>query len=491
MNFQSFGFLAFLAAATAVCLGLARWDRRIAAKCLTLACLIFYIIGGGWAALLVLALGLAVSTAAVGYLTAPDIRVQPEGDGPAARAYPRTAAQRRHCLCLAAAWHTGVLAVFKYTGFVTGGRLSPGWVPLGLSFFTFQQLWLLKEAYTGGFRPEREDLPLYAFFFPSVVSGPILKPQAFFPQLHGEKFLRPDGQDFAAAGYAIASGMAKKVLLADNLGAVVNSGWSHLDQLSAPAAWLVILGYTLQLYFDFSGYCDIAAGSARLLGLRMPVNFDSPYRSLSITEFWKRWHITLTSFLRECLYFPLGGSRKGPGRACLNILIVFLVSGLWHGAGWTFLIWGGLHGLGQIIERVWGPERDKLPRVLRWGLTFAFVNTAWVFFRAPGVSQALTLLRTAVTADFRPPADWLMEGVFAKEAAALGMLFPDLIPWVSPALTFALFALAALAALWPRNTARRMETFPPAPWRAAALALLTAWSVLSFTGVTTFIYSNF
>jgi D-alanyl-lipoteichoic acid acyltransferase DltB (MBOAT superfamily) len=489
MNFQSFGFLAFLVITVSVCLGLARRDRNIAAECLTLASVVFYVIGGGWSALLVLAVGLAVSAAAVHYLS--DFQVRPTGDGPAAYFRPRPPARRRWCLILAAAWHIGVLAVFKYTGFVTGGRFSLGWAPLGLSFFTFQQLWLLKEAYTGAFRPKGKDLPLHAFFFPTVVSGPILKPQMFFPQLLGERFLHPDGHDFAAGLYAIASGMAKKVLLADSLGTVVDSGWSHLDQLSAPAAWLVILGYTLQLYFDFSGYCDIAAGSARLLGLRMPVNFDSPYRSLSITEFWKRWHITLTSFLRECLYFPLGGSRKGPGRACLNILIVFLVSGLWHGAGWTFLIWGGLHGLGQIIERVWGPERDKLPRVLRWGLTFAFVNTAWVFFRAPGVSQALTLLRTAVTADFRPPADWLMEGVFAKEAAALGMLFPDLIPWVSPALTFALFALAALAALWPRNTARRMETFPPTPWRAAALALLTAWSVLSFTGVTTFIYSNF
>ena len=489
MNFQSFGFLAFLVITVSVCLGLARRDRNIAAECLTLASVVFYVIGGGWSALLVLAVGLAVSAAAVHYLS--DFQVRPTGDGPAAYFRPRPPARRRWCLILAAAWHIGVLAVFKYTGFVTGGRFSLGWAPLGLSFFTFQQLWLLKEAYTGAFRPKGKDLPLHAVFFPTVVSGPILKPQMFFPQLLGERFLHPDGHDFAAGLYAIASGMAKKVLLADSLGTVVDSGWSHLDQLSAPAAWLVILGYTLQLYFDFSGYCDIAAGSARLLGLRMPVNFDSPYRSLSITEFWKRWHITLTSFLRECLYFPLGGSRKGPGRACLNILIVFLVSGLWHGAGWTFLIWGGLHGLGQIIERVWGPERDKLPRVLRWGLTFAFVNTAWVFFRAPGVSQALTLLRTAVTADFRPPADWLMEGVFAKEAAALGMLFPDLIPWVSPALTFALFALAALAALWPRNTARRMETFPPAPWRAAALALLTAWSVLSFTGVTTFIYSNF
>lgn len=492
MNFQSFGFLAFLAVTVTVCLNLARRNRSAAADCLTLACLVFYTLGGGWAAFFVLALGLAVSAAAVHYLITPEIRVQPEDDGPSAHIYPRTPAQRRRCLILAAAWHIGVLAVFKYTGFVTAGRFSMGWVPLGLSFFTFQQLWLLKEAYAGGFRPAQGDnLPLYAFFFPSVVSGPILKPQAFFPQLHGEKFLNPDGQDFAAAFYAIASGMAKKVLLADSLGTVADSGWSHLDQLSAPAAWLVILGYTLQLYFDFSGYCDIAAGCARLLGLRLPINFDSPYRSLSVGEFWKRWHITLTSFLRECLYFPLGGSRRGTWRTYLNILIVFLASGLWHGAGWTFLIWGGLHGLGQIVERAWGPGRERLPKLLRWALTFAFVNAAWVFFRAPGVSQALALLKTAVTADFRPPADWLMEGVFAKEAEALGMIFPALRAWTAPVLTCGLFAAALLAALWPRNTVRQMDDFKPAPWRAAALALLTAWSVLSFTGVTTFIYSNF
>ena len=491
MSFQSFGFLAFLMVTAAVCLGAARWDRDIAAECLTLACLVFYVIGGGWAALLVLVLGLAVSTAAVRVLTKPDIRIQSEDDGPAACACPRPNARRRRCLFLGAAWHVGVLAVFKYAGFVTGGRFSMGWAPLGLSFFTFQQLWLLKEAYTGGFRPERRDLRLYALFFPTVVSGPILKPQAFLPQLHEEKFLRPDGRDFAAALYAIASGMAKKVLLADNLGIVVGNGWARLDELSAPGGWLVILGYTLQLYFDFPGYCDIAAGCARLLGLRLPINFDSPYRSLSVGEFWKRWHITLTSFLRECLYFPLGGSRKGTGRTCLNILIVFLVSGLWHGAGWTFLIWGGLHGLGQIVERVWGKSREKLPKLLRWAVTFAFVNAAWVFFRAPGVSQALTLLRTAVTADFRPPADWLMEGVFAKEAEAFGMVFPALRAWTAPALTFGLFAAAMLAALWPRNAARQMDEFQPTARRAVVLALLAAWSVLSFTGVATFIYSNF
>jgi len=488
MSFQSLGFLAFLTVTTGVCLAAARRDRSAAAGCLTIACLVFYITGGGWTAFLVLAAGLAVSIAAVRYLTA-------EAPIDGAYAPAKSPAQRRRCLILASAWHIGVLAAFKYIGFFTGGAVSLGWgIPLGLSFFTFQQLWLLKEAYTGGFRPGQGDnLPLYAFFFPSVVSGPILKPQAFFPQLHGREFLHPDGRDFAAGFYAIAAGMAKKVLLADNLGIIVDNGWARLDELSAPAGWLVILGYTLQLYFDFSGYCDIAAGAARLLGLRLPLNFDSPYRSLSVGEFWKRWHITLTSFLRECLYFPLGGSRKGAGRTYLNILIVFLVSGLWHGAGWTFVIWGGLHGLAQIIERVWGGGggRERLPKLLRWGITFAFVNAAWVFFRAPSASLALKLLRTAVTADFRPPADWLTEGIFAKEAKALGIVLPMVRPWIGGVLAWALFAAALPAALWPHNAAKRMDDFKPTAWRALALAVLMAWSVLSFTGVTTFIYSNF
>ena len=185
MNFQSFGFLAFLLVTVILCLTIARRDRRTAAGGLTLACLFFYIARGGWAAFLVLAAGLAVSAAAVRRLTTMRIRVLAGDDGPSAYGDPRTPGQRRLCLALAAAWHIGVLAVFKYTGFVTGGRFSLGWAPLGLSFFTFQQLWLLKEAYTGGFAPERGDLPLYALFFPTVVSGPILKPQAFFPQLHG------------------------------------------------------------------------------------------------------------------------------------------------------------------------------------------------------------------------------------------------------------------------------------------------------------------
>ena len=351
MSFQSLSFFAFLAVTLGVCLTLRKKSAPSALMALELACLVFYLIGGGWKGLIVLAAGVAVTRAAA-------LRLGPG------------APNRRRTLVLACVWHVGVLLVFKYTGFLTGGALSVGWAPLGLSFFTFQQLWLLKELYTGQTALEPDaPLALYAFFFPTVTSGPILRPGAFFPQLKEERFLRPDWSDAAAGVYAICCGTIKKVLLADGFGAVVDNGWARLGDLSAPSAWLVILGYTLQLYFDFSGYCDIASGAARLLGLRLPVNFNSPYRSLSVGEFWKRWHITLTTFLRECVYFPLGGSRKGAGRTYWNILAIFLISGFWHGAGWTFLVWGALHGLGQVSERAWGSGRDRLPRALRWALT--------------------------------------------------------------------------------------------------------------------------
>ena len=374
MSFQSLAFCVFLAAALAACLTLGRRSARLGTQLLAAASLVFYLLGpGGWRTALgglsVLLLGIAVTARAI-------------------RRMARPGASRRRTLALACGYHIALLVIFKYTGFFTGGAVEVGWAPLGLSFFTFQQLWLLKEAYTGEYAPAPGDpLLLYGVFFPTVTSGPILRPGAFFPQLRGGRFLHPDWHDAAAGLYAICCGTVKKMLLADSFGAVVNSGWGRLEELSAPAAWLVMLGYTLQLYFDFSGYCDIAAGTARLFGIRLPANFNSPYRSTSVTEFWKRWHITLTSFLRECLYFPLGGSRRGTARTYLNILIIFLVSGLWHGAGWTFLAWGALHGLAQVAERAWDSGRDRLPRALRWGLTFPLPQHRLGVFPGPGLCR--------------------------------------------------------------------------------------------------------
>ncbi|WP_298020449.1 MBOAT family protein [uncultured Dysosmobacter sp.] len=474
MNFQSLSFLTFLAVTAAACLTVGRrapWAGRLL---LTVACLVFYIAGGGWQAFLVLAAGMAVTAGVLQHLRGTE------------------ETSRRRALLLGCCYHIAVLVVFKYTGFFTGGRLSIGWAPLGLSFFTFQQLWLLKEAYTRQYQPAQgDDLTLFAFFFPTVTSGPILRPGAFFPQLKSEKFLHPDWQDAAAGLYAICIGTAKKVLLAEGFGVIVNNGYAYPERLTTVSAAMVVLGYTLQLYFDFSGYCDVAAGCARLLGLHLPVNFDSPYRSLSVGEFWKRWHITLTTFLRECLYFPLGGSRRGTARTYLNIQIIFLVSGFWHGAGWTFLLWGALHGLAQIVERMLGRRLDKLPAWLRWGLTFAFVNLAWIYFRAPTVAAGNEIVKAVCSLDFAKPMPWLSEGLFTCEQEVIRILLPAIAPWRNLLVTAALYITGLVIALWPRNTIRQMDRFRPTLWRGAALWVLGVWSVLSFSGITQFIYANF
>lgn len=471
MSFQSLSFLAFLTAAVLLCLWAGRKSQRAGLWVLTAASVIFCLLSpSGMRGLAVLLLGCTVTWRAKGcFAQSP---------------------HRKAAFALACGYHIAVLAVFKYAGFLTGGAVSTGWVPIGLSFFTFQQLWLLKEWYTGESTPESGDsLVLYGVFFPTLTSGPILRPGSFFPQLRGEAFLHPRWQDVSAALYAICIGMGKKVLLADPLGKVVANGWAMGESLSAPGAWVVILAYTLELYLDFSGYCDIATGCARLLGIRLPINFNSPYRALSVGEFWKRWHITLTSFLRECLYFPLGGSRKGKSRAYLNILIVFLVSGLWHGAGWTFLLWGGLHGIAQIVERMWGNRRQCLPKALQWAMTFLFVNLAWVFFRAPSLASAMTLFSSAVSGGWGLPD--LTAGVLESEVTAIATVLPMLTKCLPELVLTVLLGLGLLVSLWPENTMQKMETFRPNTAKAILCGVLLVWAILSFSSGATFIYSNF
>lgn len=458
MGFQSIEFLAFLAAAALVCPALERRRAGLGRLALLALSIGRYLVQAGAGALAVLAVGTAVTLLAL--------------------------RRGRNARAGAAVWHIGVLLVLKYAAFFTGGAVQfAGNVP-GLSFFTFAQLWMLKDA------PDISgwELALHAWFFPTVTSGPIWKSDSFLAQVRGEGFLRPGAEDIAAGLYALSVGLAKKTLLADNLGRIVANGWAN--PVSAVEAWMVILAYTLQLYLDFSGYCDMASGAARLFGLRLPRNFDSPYRALSVAEFWKRWHITLTSFLRQCVYFPLGGSRGGQVKTCRNILLVFLISGLWHGAGWTFLIWGALHGLAQIAERLLGQRRDALPAAVRWVITFGFVNVAWVFFRAPSVSAALRLLRAAVTADFRlSPA--IASGVLESEIAALRLLVPALGNQAPLLAAAALLLAGMIVSLWPVNALRRWDDLRPSVRLALGCGLMGAWSVVSFSGVSTFIYANF
>lgn len=475
MNFQSFGFLAFFLASVAVTLLAARRSQRLAEWSMLLFSFGAYFYLEPKAALLMM-LSSFVTFCAVRFF--------------------EWAPHRKRVYVAAVGWQILVLVWFKYMNFILRTAeqetVDISFIPLGISFFTFQQIWYLKECYEGRFkRVEGRQFALVSFFYPTVSSGPILRPGSVLPQMNTTAF-HPSWEDAGAGFYAIATGLGKKVLLADNLAVFVNKGWEFLADLTVTESWCVILGYTLQLYFDFSGYCDIATGFARCMGIRLPRNFDSPYRALSFNDFWKRWHITLTTFLRECVYFPLGGNRKGMLRTYLNLMLVFLVSGLWHGAGWTFVIWGAIHGVVMIVERLVGEEKlAKLPVFLRRLLTFALVNVTWVFFRAPSIDAAMQMLKTACGLPVYLPASWLGEGMLATEQRALVYLFPQIEAAWGSAVVLAFLLIGVVVAMLPHNCQRKVEHFYPTWQKTVLTAALLTLSLLSFTGVSTFLYVNF
>lgn len=236
-------------------------------------------------------------------------------------------------------------------------------------------------------------------FFPQLLQGPILRYGEFAPALTQRQ---ENSEDAAAGATRFCFGLAKKVLLADSLGVIADAAFSSGDRLTMSLAWLGGIAYTLQLYFDFSGYCDMATGVALMFNIRLPINFNSPYKSLNIREFWQRWHITLSRFLTTYIYFPLGGSRKGMARTCINLMLVFLVSGLWHGAGWLFLLWGLMHGAASVFYRLFRKQYDALHPALQWLINFGFIVVAWVFFRAASLTDALAIVKSMFMMDFAP-----------------------------------------------------------------------------------------
>src|ERR1700722_8076350 len=321
--------------------------------------------------------------------------------------------RRRGIGILGVALNLAVLCYFKYTNFIfdslntlTGAPL-PFFnivLPLGISFFTFQQIAYLVDVMRGA-KVERDivSYTLFVSFFPHLIAGPLVHHAEMIPQFKRGRTSR--SAVLAARGLAIfAAGLFKKVVIADNLAQFVSPVFAHLDAgggVTAPWAWLATLAYTLQIYFDFSGYSDMAVGLALLFGIRLPVNFRSPYKATSIIEFWRRWHITLSRFLRDYLYIPLGGNRLGEQRRYLNLLVTMLLGGLWHGAGWNFLIWGGLHGLYLCVNHVWqawrggkasASVRGALPKEISWAITFFAVVIGWVFFRARTFAGACQML---------------------------------------------------------------------------------------------------
>ena len=267
-------------------------------------------------------------------------------------------------------------------------------LPLGISFFTFQQLsFVVDSYYKKHLKYDFLSYCLFVTFFPQLIAGPIVLPTEMLPQFESEENKRVNWENMNRGLYVFSIGLAKKVIIADTISNFANAGFDMMESLNIVEAWLTSVSYTLQLYFDFSGYCDMAMGIALMFNIVLPINFNSPYKSTNIQEFWKRWHMTLGRFLTNYLYIPLGGNRKGELKTLRNLFIVFLVSGIWHGAGWNFIIWGMLHGICILVHRIWKNSGRKLNKFVGWFITMNLVNIFWVFFRATNLHNAIKVIR--------------------------------------------------------------------------------------------------
>ena len=373
-----------------------------------------------------------------------------------------------------------LLGIFKYLDFFADLlTLLPGVTlpryglafPLGISFFTFQHIMYLSDLRSGRTgHVGLLDYALYIAFFPRIIAGPLVRPAELFPQL-AERPAPPSAETVARGLALLVFGLSKKVFIGDPLGTYVDPIYARVAAGTDPTmleAWQAMLSYTFQLYFDFSGYTDMALGLALLFGIVLPQNFDAPYRSVSIQDFWRRWHITLSFFLRDYLYIPFGGNRHGLPRQVLALFATMALGGLWHGAGWTFVAWGALHGAALGLHLLWRKAGRSMPKAAGWALTFVFVALAWVLFRAPSFEAA-----TAVYA-----------GLTGLTAAGIGS---------APSEFWQLLALAvALATLGP--TAWKLSRgLPPLRWAGALVALLLAAVLLKVGDDTNadFIYAQF
>jgi alginate O-acetyltransferase complex protein AlgI len=334
-----------------------------------------------------------------------------------------------------------VLGIFKYAGFLAANfdaLFSTGFVvdivlPIGISFYTFTQIAFLVDAWRGNVA--RYALPHYALFvtyFPHLIAGPILHHKDMIPQFERPEAKRPDPHLILCGLIIFAIGLFKKTCLADGIQPLVAQAFGP----SAPSfdqAWIGVLAYTFQLYFDFSGYSDMAIGISLMFGIFLPLNFNSPYKATSIVEFWRRWHMTLSQFLRDYLYIPLGGNRHGSALRYVNLLVTMLLGGLWHGAAWTFLVWGALHGIYLCINHAWShfgpkapPRFERLADLAGLVLTFLAVVVGWVFFRAASMGAALSVLgRMADPTNLALGRAEIAYGLFVLGYAALAWFAPN------------------------------------------------------------------
>ncbi len=528
MLFNSYEFIfLFLPIAFLGYFLVARKGRELAIAWLVLASLFFY---GWWNPAYLL---LIIASMLVNF-----------GIGKAlSKTHGSTGGRSKLLLTLGIALNLGVLGYYKYAGFFIENlnaiagidyHLKTIVLPLAISFFTFQQIAYLVDAYRGITKEYRfSHYALFVTFFPQLIAGPIVHHNEMLPQFARREALRASLSNICIGLSIFAIGLFKKAVLADgiaNYGTTVFDSAANGSELAFFGAWGGALAYTMQLYFDFSGYSDMAIGGARIFGIRLPLNFHSPYKATNIVEFWRRWHMTLSRFLRDYLYIPLGGNRKGKIRRYINLITTMLLGGLWHGAGWTFVIWGALHGSYLIINHAWIHAREalglprhaepsRMDKSLSWLLTFLAVVVGWVFFRANDLDSAMAILRgmsgmngvalpNAILLRLGEIGDWLASiGIHPRLGG--GSEFTLTYLWVISLLTIALFA---------PNTQQIMANFEPAltpypsngryqinpidkleslaSWRPSArwaviTGVIAALGVLALSSVSEFLYFQF
>lgn len=392
----------------------------------------------------------------------------------------QTKISRKAVLTIGILFNVGLLGYFKYSDFfitninslfTTNLALLKLALPLAISFFTFQQIAYLVDAY----RKETNEYDflnyaLFVTFFPQLIAGPIVHHKEMMPQF---KMLRNKVityKNITLGIFIFSIGLFKKVAIADTFAIWATQGFDQIETLTFVEGWITSLSYTFQLYFDFSGYTDMAIGAALLFNIVLPINFNSPYKALDIQDFWRRWHITLSRFLTHYIYIPLGGNRKGIKRTYINIMIIFLVSGLWHGAGWTFVFWGFLHGAASLISRYWKSLGFKLHKVLAWFITFNFVNIAWVFFRATTWEDAIKVLK----------------GMFGLNSFPIYFLNQFEIMKALLAII-----LAGIITLFFKNSIQLTKDFKPTIKTMLFTIMISAYAIFQLNKISEFLYFNF
>ncbi len=439
-------------------------------KWIIAACSLLFYVPFGLRNVLALAVSIAFSGAAAFLI----VRVRGKGSLP------------KSVMAVAVCTNVAALLLFKFSGL---------FFPVAISFYTFNQISFLVDVYRG---EVKEFTPVeylsYIFFFPKLLQGPLMGFEKYREQLDASMSAGLSYERLLRGLLLLSMGLFKKVILADTFGKAVDYGFENVAGLGSLEAILVAVFYSFQLYFDFSGYCDMASAICMMMGFELPVNFDSPYKSVNIVDFWKRWHITLTGFFTKYVYIPLGGNRKGAARMYLNFMIVFLLSGLWHGNGWNFILWGAMHGVLFVITRMMMKKNMSLPvpKVLKVLLTFIYVTIAWVFFRAPSISDGGMLVARIFTGGRKAIATQMAAGFQLDELWYMLKVTPLMrfnFAWVSCLWIFLVFACGII--FFAPNALEVAKKCRIGVRSTIVTAFLLLWSIVSFAGVSTFLYMNF